>query len=359
MHDNCPTLLAKLTPMFTGQTENVAVEGLGHILSCSQAARQALSGMLEARGTEIGRIAEVRTQATGDDGARPDLAAFDEYGSERVLIEAKFWAGLMEGQPVAYLRRLSDQKPSALLFVAPKARLDSLWTELLRRVAESDLEIEPDSDETKKTVQSVAVGGGRRLELVSWTSLLDSMADAAAGAEDSRAQADILQLRGLAVREDEDVFLPLRPEELGPDVPRRLMGLKEVVDRATDRLVGLGLANLRGTRVAPWDSGYGRYLRLAGAGARWGLDFREWATLRDTPLWLRLSGRDQGWTETKLLEEIRTNLEPLRLSAPPGLIDRGDHLLVPIKLPVGVEQDAVLDGVVGQLKRIACLIGPA
>ena len=358
MHDKRPTLLAKLAPMFSGQTENVAVEALGHILSGSQPARQALLGILRAGGAEIGGIARVRTQATGDDGTRPDLAAFDEDDSECVLIEAKFWAGLMEGQPVAYLRRLPDQQPSALLFVAPTARLDSLWAELLRRVAESDLEIALDSEETEHALRSVATGG-RRLVLVSWTSLLGRMTDAAAAAADSRTEADVLQLRGLSVREDEDAFLPLRPEELGPDVPRRLIGLKELVDRATDRLVGLGLANLKGTRVAPRDTGYGRYLRLAGAGARWGLDFQKWATLRDTPLWLRLSGRDQEWTETKPLKEIRASLEPVRLSDPPGLIDRSDRILVPIHLPVGVEQDAVLEGVVDQLKRIARLIGPA
>jgi len=49
----------------------------------------------------------------------------------------------------------------------------------------------------------------------------------------------------------------------------------------------------------------------------------------------------------------------MRSSDPPGLIDHGDRFLVPIHLPVGVEQDAVLEGVVGQLERIARLIGPA
>ena len=160
-------------------------------------------------------------------------------------------------------------------------------------------------------------------------------------------------------REDEDAFRPVRPKELGPDVPRRLMGLKILVDRATDRLVGFGLANLKDTRVVSRDSGYGRYLRLAGAGTWWGLDYRSWAMVRDTPLWLSLSGRDQGWSETKPLDEIRRNLESMRSSDPPGLIDHGDRLLVPIHLPVGVEQDAVLEGVVGQLERIARLIGPA
>ena len=56
---NRRTLLAQLAPMFGSQTENLAVE----------------------------------------DGARPDLARVDQDGEDRVLIEAKFWAGLTENQP--------------------------------------------------------------------------------------------------------------------------------------------------------------------------------------------------------------------------------------------------------------------
>ncbi len=40
---NRRTLLAQLAPMFGPQTENLAVEALGHILSGSEAARSTLS----------------------------------------------------------------------------------------------------------------------------------------------------------------------------------------------------------------------------------------------------------------------------------------------------------------------------
>ena len=79
------TLLAKLAPMFGAQTENLAVAALGHILWGSQAARRALSDLLAAGGATVGAIAQVRTQATGQEGERPDLAGFDRDGRERVL----------------------------------------------------------------------------------------------------------------------------------------------------------------------------------------------------------------------------------------------------------------------------------
>ena len=77
------TLLAKLAPQFSVQTENVAVEALGHILSGSEAARSAFSDVLNAGGAQVGQIAQVRTQVTGKDGERPDLVAFDQDGEKR------------------------------------------------------------------------------------------------------------------------------------------------------------------------------------------------------------------------------------------------------------------------------------
>ena len=98
MEANRQTLLAKLAPLFRAQTENLAVEALGHILSGSKPARRAVSDVLRAGGADIGQVVQVRTQATGKDGARPDLVGFDERGAKRLLIEAKFWAGLTDNQ---------------------------------------------------------------------------------------------------------------------------------------------------------------------------------------------------------------------------------------------------------------------
>ena len=134
------TLLAQLSAKVPGmrfsQTEDIAVEALAHILSNSRPARKAVEDLLESHGAEIGPIEGVRTQVAGDTGDRPDLAGTDEHGVECLLIEAKFWAGLTEDQPVEYLSRILSNPPSALLVVAPAARFESLWVELRRRIQE-------------------------------------------------------------------------------------------------------------------------------------------------------------------------------------------------------------------------------
>ena len=124
------TLLSHLARNLTDRTEDLAVEALGYILGKSPASREALNSMV---GNDIPRVVRVATQVIGEDRTRPDLVGFDGHGQERVLIEAKFWAALTENQPNTYLERLPDDDTSLLLFVAPEARLQSLWPELLRR----------------------------------------------------------------------------------------------------------------------------------------------------------------------------------------------------------------------------------
>ena len=274
--DTRQTVLAKLAPRFGPSTENIAVEALAHILSESEAAQRALADVLHAGGATVEAIARVRTQATGEDGARPDLAGFDQRGRECVLIEAKFWAGLTGNQPVAYLKRLPENDPSVLLFVAPAARNELLWAELCRRVSESPSSMTLESFHKAEALRSAVAGGARRLMLTSWTSLLDRMATQAAAAEDSHTESNIGQLRGLAVLEDDDAFLPLRREELGLEFPRRMLSLRRLVDEATDRGVGAGWANTEGLRVTPQEWGYGRYLKLGGEDTWFGIDFEDW-----------------------------------------------------------------------------------
>ena len=62
-----------------------------------------------------------------------------------------------------------------------------------------------------------------------------------------------------------------------------------------------------------------------------------------------------GWADVKPLSEIRDNLKPL----PPELFKEDNKLVIPIYLPVGVEEDAVRDAVVERIKEVESLINPA
>ena len=344
---NDGSLLAHLSSRFPVGTEDLAVEALGHILSTSEAAREGLLGLLRSGGAKVEGLSRVRTQVVGDEGDRPDLVGWDDDGDERLLVEAKFWAGLTPKQPNDYLRRL--RQGGVLLFVAPEARLDALWPELERR-AKQEFEWTADGDGAR----TVDVDG-RRLILTSWRTLLAEAEHRAGAAGDSAAVASIRQLNGLCEREDEAAFVPLRAGALGPDLPRRLMNLKTTIDRVVARAEAKGLVSTQGLakKLKP-EEGYGRYVLLGvrkrgawmhgkPAGACLCVHYEAWFRYRETPLWLEL----HEWKGVLPLKKVRKRLRD------DIVVETDGTAFVPIHLPTGEELDQVVDSVVGQLRDLA------
>ncbi len=336
--DGRGSVLAHVAWKFPGQTETVATEALGYILSRSVSSRAALRETLRTGGADIPPLDRVATEVTGQQGDRLDLVGFDESNTERVLIEVKFWAGLTDNQPNTYLSRLpKDGKPAVLLFVAPEQRLETLWAEILRKAA-ACFTLGPDT--TVGGLRSVAVDGSpRRLMLTSWRTLLGAMVSQAGIDRDVSAERDILQLDALCERQDSEAFLPIRDEEFAPAVPRRMLGLRRLIDDATDRARTLGVANREKPRVVstkrlqvrPRVYGYGRYIWIGGMYYAWfGVNHELWARQKETPLWLRFYEDAAEAAQKKL-----------------GGQSYG------FTLPTGVEYDAVLDSVVEELQNIA------
>ena len=347
---NDDSLLAHLAWMLSSRHEDVAVEALGYILK-SATVRKVLEYLVKSGGTNTGEISSVRTQVGGEDGTRPDLVGFDENSNECLIIEAKFWAGLSGNQPTAYLKRLPSEK--ALLFVVPVSRIETLWAEL-RHLAGiyGSISIFMSSTEFKSATVSRADFGTKYLMLISWQDLLNHLENA-----DNLDMIDeIRQLQGFVNRIDESGFPPLRIEELGPEFPRRLRGLRQLVNDATNRSVERQYADIAGLRITPRYRGYGRYLRIAGAGVWFGVDSVRWAkgSYPDTPIWLIF---EQWKADSSIrLDQTRKALESLEHSDPKECYGEVDEVVVPIPLPVGIDYESVLESVVGRIKRIAELI---
>ena len=333
------TLLAHLAWRLSNRHEDIAVEALGFIFR-SDATRKTLQQVVRDGGANIGPIAHVATQVGGEEGTRPDLVGCDQRGEESVLIEAKFWAGLTPNQPKAYLDRLAQGK--ALLVVAPASRVEALWAELCQRT-EVDV---PDTADHKSEVKSVETSEQKRLMLTSWAHLLERLELAG----DELANFAIRQLRGLANRVDESSFPPLRAEEFAPSLARRLLGLRKLVDDATTRGQKAGFVDTMGLKVVSKPTGYGRYVRIEGVGAWFGLDFSRWAlgSYPSTPLWLWLD----DWGKRGLVE-VRAAMRSRIHANPPRCFDEGSLVVVPIGLPDRVEYETVLNSVVEQLESAA------
>ncbi|MCY4412229.1 MAG: hypothetical protein OXC27_17375 [Caldilineaceae bacterium] len=184
----------------TDQSEDAVVDALGRVLSCSEAARSALASTLREGGTAVGTLAGVRSLDIGMEGERSCLAGYDDESEVRVLIDAMCWTELSPSQPNGYFRWLPLDRPAALLFVAPAARLARLWPELCRRADEQFTII---GATTPGDLRAATVSGGeRRLMLTSWAALLEFMERVVGGAGDEETEAGIRQLRGMLDRID-------------------------------------------------------------------------------------------------------------------------------------------------------------
>ena len=338
------TLMAYLVPRLTKQVENAATEALGYILNRSPGPMRELNDLLREGGFNVGPIARVETQVTHEEGSRPDMAGYDGNNLKRLLVEAKFGAALLEGQASEYARQLDQPGPATLLFISPEVRIPMLWVEIDRQMArEGRLELIDSPPGVKRARVAWTEPGDTELQLVlvSWVRLLDRM-DALAGDED--VKSDIRQLRGLAHEQDEQVFLPIHAEDIGPDLGRRVVSYNQLVDDAVDaRGVPQRWMSIEGLAATAQRYGYGRYLRFSGLdGDFWfGVNHERWAGSGDTPLWLRVCDR----TEVNM-DEIGRELKV-----------RVQDEWIPVRLKTGVEYEEVLNDVVSQLKAIARIIG--
>ena len=233
---------------------------------------------------------------------------------------------------------MTSDGPAVLLFVAPEARIETLWAELCRRAGQN-----LEQDVGVVSVRSAVLSGtDKRLMLVSWLHLLDSMATRAAGELD--VQADIQQLRGLAQRMDAQAFLPLHAEELSSNIGRRALNFYRLFVSASDRARDEGWLDWIGRMSSDTDK-TGRPVGVSGIRAWIGIHYPLWAQGEsdDTPLWLQLE------TSPDLLNKISTQLR-LRVAWT-------NHF--PIHLKTGVEWDDVLADMVSQLQAIAEVIKAA
>jgi hypothetical protein len=344
------SLLGHLAHRFVSQRENLATEALCYLLSESLSASKSLVMLLNQSGSDLPQTLHFRTQASGDDGAIPDLVGKGPDGRDLLIVEAKFWAGLTEAQPVTYLERLKTFQGSVLAFVVPGQRLELLWDELLRRCR--DAHVSPGLEQQiASEMRSMEMNGTTRLVLLSWRLALNTIVQAMESTDEVHLVADARQLQGLCAREDADAFLPLTSEEMTGNFGRRIIQFGHIVDDAVAKLIEIGMADTKGLRASSGNGWYGRYVRLVGVGCMLYFSADGWGTLTHTPIWFRVTGPE--WKPIPhlqdLLYRVKDRLQAQLYAAtdfPPG-VD------IPIRLPLQVERGQVFQAVMAQLMVVA------
>lgn len=290
------SLLGLFYSRIRGSQEDIASEGLAYILQKSLSARQAINSLIKYDCglilTDLGYV----TQNVGANLERPDISGYNEVGKEVLIIEAKFWASFTRSQPVEYLNRLGAD--SVLLIVCPSLRVRSIFTEIVIRLKQSNL----DFQECLKD-HSLLFPNNKFLLVKTWNEVLSTVRINLVQNNEQSLISDIDQLIGFCDTIDSNTFLPLQSQDLSPIVPKRINSYYSLIDKVVDELQKKGEANTNGLRATPHRQGYIRYLHLEGFGVAFSLNFDLWARYVDTPFWILFKLKtDLGWVSTDKLK---------------------------------------------------------
>jgi hypothetical protein len=253
------SLLSHIADKFIPQYENVANSSLSHLLNRYAAARDGLKQMLELDVVPNHYVTEMSATSHG----RPDISALDANNHKAIIIEGKFWANLTDNQPTNYLKELAAG--GKLLFLAPDRRLESLQSVVSSRLGKAD----------------------QRVVIRSWTALLRLIEGENGKTYDSSLAADLVQLRGLCQRMDEEGMPPLSMEDLDPMNGRLCYQLADLIDDCNERLRAWGQADFKGMKSGGLKKGYGFYFKVLGIQYWLGFSSYDWFKRKShTPIWL-------------------------------------------------------------------------
>jgi hypothetical protein len=349
------SLLADLAVRLARSPEDIATEGLAFILDRSAAARNALATFLgENSPSPLAPIIHFRSQVVRDDQARPDIEGHDAAGQTVAIIENKFWAGLTPMQPVAYLRRLPPAA-SVLCIVAPAARLQLLWPEVVDRARGAGYAIE----DTRVNSQQCAARINQTLGLVmaSWALILDRIARTLEAADELAILADLRQIQGLAARMDTDAFIPLTVEDLTGNTATRVMQYCELVDRTVELLLRETYISKKGFRSAGGAGWYGHYFLMQGFGCLLEFNARQWRQRGMSPIWINIKARTAGTWSFSMDADRELAARFGRNSVVAGPEGDAAGSWIPLRLAEGREFDHVVADMIRQMKAIAGVLG--
>ncbi len=349
-----PTLFGQLANKFVTQTENLATESLHYILQKSPVALSSFTKLIKTFEQRLSKNVSFRTQVFDkEDNSIPDLIGFDKDNNNICIMEVKFWAGLTINQPVTYVKRLPDDVPSVLLFLAPEKRTPSLWLELLERLNQAGIVFD-ESDHPVETFKKAKVSDYHSIGIITWAGLLNTLKIDADSGDDVSVRSDIEQLRGLCESIDSNAFIPLRGDEVSPSIARRNLDFAQLVDDLVDYGKKMKVISTKRLKSVGNINAYFRYVKIGDYYARISFSNNLWLEHANTPMWLLIYGKE--WVDSNFEEyrRLKEKLTPQMLNRKPKkMFDlENQPPLIPLYLELGVNHSQVVEHLMTQIMEV-------
>lgn len=213
---------------FMQQGEPAVTQALAMLLE-DEPLREAFVRDLEDRtGTDLSAVSYFVPEAIHEDGGRPDLEGLDDEGQPLIVVEAKFWAALEQGQVRSYLAdqasRLGASVQGAFVLLVPTSRVKEAQS-VLNEAMQGDF----------------SSGLGTRTSVLSWDDCIRLCEEAVAGLPDADdIGGDLVQFRAMCTTLGGLVIAPLGHVSFGDEWRDREQDLRQLVREATDHFMPPG-----------------------------------------------------------------------------------------------------------------------
>lgn len=311
------SILTHITGNFIPQYENVANSSVCYLLNRYSASRTALKRLLSLKEVPINYMAERSTKSHG----RPDITGLDSNGNKVLIIEGKFWANLTDNQPANYLKELSPE--GKLLFLAPDRRIPSLQTEIQKRLDRVE----------------------NRIHISSWLVFLNLVESENSKEYNSNLASDLVQLRDLCVKMDDEGMPPLSMTDLDPMNGRLTYQLADLIDECNRILRKWEPSNFTGLKSGGLKYGYGFYFRAFTFSCWLGFSSYDWYRKKShSPIWLHIY--THGFKGSDKIYNALNNYDP------DNSYREDTKSLFAIILQPGMDRNQVIEFIVEQVKSV-------
>lgn len=341
------TILGNIVGKFTRQLEDLASESLVFILNQNKNYQLQFSEYLKSVSHNrimVNNHFTADTQVTSDlDESRPDIIL--QESPSTIIIEAKFWAGLTDSQPIGYLERIHGE--GNLIFLVPSRRINSIRIEIKNK-------LENENVDAKMIDSHFVIKENLTIEFITWRGVINTLLSS----PNSSLDSNLIQLKGLIdMMEENPDFVPFTNEIFTPSAALQRDHLINIIDETIE-----GNPKLFSTKNLTHGGGKFKYLRFfkyQNKAPGFGMYSSELWMEYDTPVWIGFY--KHSWDGDKKMDnpffpKVLEALINSQIQFITKKLDSYDSILVPIYVPLNVEKSQVLFEFQKQIQTIASSI---
>ncbi len=162
--------------------------------------------------------------------------------------------------------------------------------------------------------------------------------------------SDIDQIIGFCETIDTNSFQPIVDSDLSPGIAKRISSYYDIVDKVVDEIKNrIEAASTKGLLKTPQKYGYRRYFSIKDYGMGMGLKMELWSEYADTPFWLSIVEKKEGW---RAGEKFKKTCEMIAFRLKHTCVEVNGEIFFSLKPKLDETEDIVIRDLAKQIEGI-------